>query len=456
MVAEIIALLRCSHARHCPTATIATTRNLFMKRASLPKLFTINAYWLGLSFMWNSLHVIILPAVLLHYVPDQLKNTYLGLLTFFGLVIAMIVQPISGAKSDRWRSSWGRRRPLILAGTLVDYIFLAVLGWAGGLLWLAVGYIGLQFSSNVAHGPAQGLLPDHVPPEQMGAASAIKNLADMLGLVISSLLMGRLVDPDIVQPLLPIAIVGAVLAVGAAITLLGVHELPSLQPVPESKQPHVNDDSSVPNAVQPSLKSSFAWLIASRFAFLLGIYDIQVFAQYYIRDVIVVDNPVKLTGDLLAAITVALVIFSLIGGWLGDRIGHHRLIYIACAVAAAGSSLLLLAHTPVTLLLSGAVLGSGIGLFLTSNWALFNELTPLAKAGMYLGLTNLATAGAGAVGRLGGPLIDFLNNANPGLYTGYSAMFIFGAVCSLVSALLLWKAKRIASKAGLIPQTRLV
>jgi MFS family permease len=81
----------------------------------------------------------------------------------------------------------------------------------------------------------------------------------------------------------------------------------------------------------------------------------------------------------------------------------------------------------------------GIGLFLTSNWALLNILAPGDQAGRYIGLTNLATAGAGAVGRLGGPLIDLLNNAQPGFFAGYTSMFIFGAVCSLASALLLWR-----------------
>ena len=53
-----------------------------MKRANLLNLIVLNAYWFGLSFMWNSLHVIILPAVLLNFVPETLKNTYLGLMTF--------------------------------------------------------------------------------------------------------------------------------------------------------------------------------------------------------------------------------------------------------------------------------------------------------------------------------------------------------------------------------------
>src|SRR5512135_2178524 len=114
-----------------------------MKRISLRDVIFLNAYWVGLSFMWNSLHVIILPAILLHLVPDTQKNTYLGLLTFAGLLIAMLIQPVSGALSDRWVSSWGRRRPLILIGTLFDFAFLAFLGWSGGLGWLALGYIGL-------------------------------------------------------------------------------------------------------------------------------------------------------------------------------------------------------------------------------------------------------------------------------------------------------------------------
>ena len=97
-----------------------------MKRVNVPDLLVLNAYWFGLSVMWNSLHVIILPAVLLNFVPETLKNTYLGLMTFVGLIIAMGVQPISGWLSDRWQSAWGRRRPLMSLGTALNFIFLAL------------------------------------------------------------------------------------------------------------------------------------------------------------------------------------------------------------------------------------------------------------------------------------------------------------------------------------------
>jgi MFS family permease len=100
-----------------------------------------------------------------------------------------------------------------------------------------------------------------------------------------------------------------------------------------------------------------------------------------------------------------------------------------------------MARDATSLLVFGAVTGVGIGLFITANWALLNRLAPLAQAGVYLGLTNLATAGSGAVGRLMGPLIDVLNNANPGQFDGYAAMFVFGAVCTGLSGVLLVKVK---------------
>ena len=405
-----------------------------MKKAHTLDLLIINAYWFGLAVMWNSLHVIILPALLLLYVPENQKNTYLGLMTFFGLIIAMIVQPISGSISDRWRSRWGRRRPLITLGTVLDFIFLGILAWAGGLVGLAIGYIGLQFTSNIAHGPAQGLIPDRVPREQHGAASGFKNLFDMGGLVVASLLMGNLLDPESPNPLIPLAVVAGILLVGGFITILGTREKPTITSEFNAKFKPWLEIKKISKRDLP-----YAWLIASRFFFLLGIYDIQVFAQYYIRDVIPTANPIKLTGDLLASITLALILFAMAGGWLGDRIGHKRVQYFASGVGTVGCLLLLMARDSTSLLVFGGITGVGIGLFITANWALLSRMAPMAEAGIYLGLTNLATAGSGAIGRLMGPLIDGLNNANPGAFSGYTAMFIFGAFCTAMSAILLVK-----------------
>ncbi|RJP53708.1 MAG: MFS transporter [Anaerolineaceae bacterium] len=412
-----------------------------MKRLSLPQLLALNAYWVGISFMWNALHPIILPAVLLNFVPDAKKNTWLGILTFVGLIIAMIIQPLAGALSDNWHSRWGRRRPLIVLGTLFDFIFLAILGWAGGLTWLFIGYIGLQFSSNLAHGPLQGLLPDRVPASQLGTASSLKNFMDMLSLVIVSLLAGRLMDSSTRDATLILSVILAVLAVSAAITIFGTREEPTDSP----QSPQTKNLGALRGLRGDTFRinfrenASYWWLIAERGLFLLGIYGVQAFAQYYLQDVLRVPDPPKQTGDLLAAITIGLVILVLIGGWLTDKFGAKKVLYAASIITTIGMSLMLLARDMSTLTIFASIIGGGIGLFLTSNWALANALAPSDQAGKFLGLTNLATAGSGALARLEGPAIDALNDAAPGQWVGYTALFVFGAVCTFASMFLLKK-----------------
>ena len=411
-----------------------------MKPARWHELLVLNTYWLGLSFMWNGLHVIILPAVLLNYVPAELKNTALGMLTFTGLIIAMLVQPLSGVLSDRWVSRWGRRRPLILLGTLGDFIFLAILGWAGGLPWLALGYIGLQFSSNMAHGPMQGLMPDQLPPGAARRRLGIQKpdrYARHGGLVA---LPGAAVRPCR-RPPQPAA-GGDHRGIGRGGSSHadrrareGCPAYPSAQPM--RRQNRLSGPAPLAALFHHGALSPYARLIIARFAFLLGVYGIQTFAQYYVQDVLKAADPPKLTGDLLAAIAVSLIIFALLGGWLGDRFGHIRMHYVAGGIATLGSLLMLFARTPLTLLIFGSVFGIGIGLFLTANWALASLLAPPGDAGKYLGLTNIATAGSAAVGRLLGPLIDLANNARPGEYLGYTGLFLFSAVCALGSIFLI-------------------
>ncbi len=404
-----------------------------MKRVSLWRMILMNGYWVGLSFMWNALHPIILPAILLNYVPDARKNTWLGLLTFVGLIIAMIVQPVSGAVSDGWRSRWGRRRPLILVGTLFDFVFLSLLAWAGGLAWLVIGYVGLQFSSNIAHAPLQGLLPDRVPNEQIGVASSLKTFMDMLSLILASLLAGRLIDPVSRDPGLIMGVVMGLLAVGLIVTLAGTPETPT------HEVPRYKAEGGFFEQFRVDLREnrSYWWVIGERGLFLLGIYGVQAFAQYYLQDVLRVPDPPRQTGDLLAALTVSLVVLVLIGGWMVDRFGAKRILYAGTLTAAAGMLIMMPVRSMTGLLFSGMVLGAGIGLFLTANWALANKLAPLQEAGKYLGLSNLATAGSGALARLEGPVLDWLNALWPGRWAGYTLLFIFGAACMLLSMILL-------------------
>ncbi len=415
-----------------------------MKPTRTVSLFAVNAYWPGIAFLWNSLHLIVLPSLLLTMVDPARKNTALGLLTFGGLVLATVVQPLSGALSDGWTSRFGRRRPWMVLGTAFDLAFLAVIAASRDLPTLALGYLGLQLSSNIAHGPAQGLMHDRVPAGQLGRASGIKNLLDMSGLVASSLLVARLIAPTNPDPSLAMGWIAAVLVAGLLIVLFGVRETPT-PPSGESLGTRLR------SALRVDLRASPAFwrLIAGRFVFLLSVYPIQAFAQYYVRDRLNAPNPVELTGNLMAAIVLSLIAFSVLGGYLVDRLGRRRMHVVAVVLVGIGSLLMLPARTPAAVLVFGSIVGAGIGVFLTANWALANDLSPVGQAGKYLGLTNIATAGAGATSRLAGPIIDGLNLAAPGQFLGYAALFVGAAVLSSASLLAL---RRLPEPASVKPK----
>jgi Na+/melibiose symporter-like transporter len=397
------------------------------------KMLSINTYWVGLSFMWNSLHVILLPVILLQFTPEGLKNTYLGALTFFGLIIAMVLQPISGAISDNWHSKWGRRRPLILIGTLFDFLFLAMLGWAGGLVWVFIGYLGLQFSSNIAHGPAQGLLPDLIPEDRIGEASGIKNFMDMSGIIVASLVVGNMLGPQNENVNAVLLVIMLVLAVFTAVTLIWAKEKPSTGEGSKTTAPSLREQLRV----DVRGNKPFFWMIAHRLLFLVGIYALQSFIFYFVQDFLQAPDAAKTTGNLTATLGVLLVITALAGGWLTDRFGSAAMTITAGVLATIGYLLLLTVHDVNLLTWVGALIGAGMGFFLTANWAMANHLAPKAESGKYMGLTNLATAGAAALARLEGPGIDFFNNANQGAWYGYKGMFIFAAVCTVASLFLL-------------------
>ena len=304
------------------------------------------------------------------------------------------------------------------------------MGKAGAFPALLIAYVLLQLASNSAHGPAQGLIPDLVPAERRGLASGIKNLFDMGGLVVASLVAGQLVASGDVT--FAFAVIIVVLALTTLVTVLFTRESPAPQsPVGEAGH-GVSSGLRDVLRVEPRRHPAYTRLIAGRFLVLLGIFSVQAFAQYYIADRLGVANAAQVTGNLLATIGLALTLLVFPAGLLSDRFGRVRLNVFAGGLASLGLFLLVFARSVTSLYAFGAIIGIATGIFLSVNWALATDLIPQDEAGKYLGLSNIATAGAGAVSRLAGPMIDGLNAVRPGEFWGYPALFVLAGLSALM------------------------
>ena len=388
---------------------------------------TLNAYWFALSFLWNSMGPILLPTLVPMLVPESQKGSALGILTALGLIIAIIVQPAAGAWTDGRTTRWGKRRPYIVGGTLFDVVFLLLMAFSGSYIVLLVGYLLLQTSSNIAHGPYQGYIPELVPEAKRGAASGVARFLEIVGIIVTSLVVGNWVGQG--QIVLAFVAIIFFLLFTMVITALFVTEVPFDGAGTPSTTPAKTAGSAQNTSPLHMIfysRDFFLWLV-SRLLILLGSNLVRNYALYFLKDVLGLSNPAKEVGNLLAIIAVAIVVVVYPAGALSDRIGRKWLIVASGVLGAIGAVMLMTATTLTMVLIDGAIIGVSIGIFLSVNWAWATDLIPAEESGRFLGISNLATAGSGVLAGVGGLMLDFFNAQSPNL--GYTALYLTAAIC---------------------------
>lgn len=464
-----------------------------------PLLISVNLFWLGLNTRNNAVNIFMIYLVERFTQPD-VHNTALGAMRTAGLVIAMLVQPAVGLLSDRSRSRFGRRRPFIAVGVLLDLIFLTLMALSGSYWGLLAVVMLIQVSSNISHGALQGLIPDLVPEEQRGQASALKAIFELLPVV----LLGFTIAPLVGAGHFPwaVAATGAALLVIMLITVSWVREKPLAETANVPLAPALlrvlgmmagivvgaavglaaggvvgglaggaawllgradyaraaalmaggvtmmavtvlaGTWAGVRQTIGKTTHdtSSFRWWVANRLMFLAAITSIQLFAPYFLMYAFHYssEQAVEKSGMLFSVVGVCTLLSALPAGWLSDRWGQKRLVALSGALAAVGTGIVLTTIWQPSLVLlyaAGVVLGLATGLFVTINWAMGTRLAPPEEAGRWLGVSNLAGAGAGMIGTgIGGPLADALNAIAPGLgyftiFAGYGLLFLLSIAC---------------------------
>jgi MFS family permease len=479
------------------------------------ELLGLNGYQLGLSMASTVITPLLLPALVILYMPPEKKNTYTALVYVAGLAVAMFIQPVMGMWSDRSTAKLGRRRPFIIIGALLNILFLFIFG--GSLLFqnsplnkffmstfgittslavLLLGTLLLQFSSNISQAGQQGLIPDVVPEHQRGKASGFKAIMETIPAALA-LLVGGFVDKK--QFWVVIFILMAFYLGTMVWTELSTKEIPLTEKPPRPtgrpilrmffltvifvgitqlalwmvKQSAnwlpmgstplwqrvglvgmmgligmagsifigVYFGAQVGIGKEARNQKSFIWWVTTRLMFLAAIGSTRNFAMNFVRDVLKFPNAASLTTIIMAVLFVFILIASILSGYLTDKLGHKKLLVAAGIFAIIGISLLVFARDIPMVMIASAFLGLGTGTFNSANWALGTNLVPAKDAGRYLGISNLAGAGAGIVGSsIGGPLADYFNAIRPGL--GYPVIFALYGGLFLLSVLLLPKIVR--------------
>ncbi|MFV2062134.1 MAG: MFS transporter [Chloroflexota bacterium] len=423
-------------------------------------LLRVSLYWLGLSSIFAGLGTVLASRLVFDGLvanQDEAGRT-LALLFIPGALIAIIVQPTIGSISDYTASRWGRRKPYIFIGTILDVIFLAGIAFSQEIIAIAAFIALLQFSSNFAQGPYQGYVPDLVPAPQVGLASALVGMMQVFGNVTGFIVAGLALMTS---------------RYDLALIALGLIELLTMLSVVI----HVRDSRPPRRRAGRSWRSvaaeawgtdilrerSFLWLIASRLAVLMAGGILVNLALFYLARSLGYSEDTSGVAVIfvVAMIALATVVAVIPAARLSDRVGRKAVIYGSCVIGAIGLALVALAPALFTgpelvpaapsedvpalvgrllddarfvIALVGVILyGLSAGTFLAVDWALLTDIIPKASSGRYMGLSNVATASAGVLSlSLGGTLMDFVGGSNGPQAALWMGVALFGVAIVLL------------------------
>ena len=405
------------------------TRVLTTSRLSFGRLAAINAFWFGGGAHWQPIYISLIP-VGATLVAGSRADLLIGRVTAAGGIFALLTPILVGWLSDRTVSRWGRRRPWMVAGTILNIVGLGLLAFAAGPLALIAAYLVVQLSNNAGGAAYTGVIPDVVPAEDRGRASGLLGTMNQLGTIVGVGLVtvGFKVYGDTRAGLLVgYGAIALILAITLVITVIAVKEPPTVRRASGSAPIPLTPAAVICGAAflvavmalfaillvplgtllgpvvalfligsmvtvlaarrlpkltaffQAFRSNDFFWTFATRALVTLGIFSILPFMELYFRDVVRSKSAGAASSLWLLAVIAGAVIPSIVGGILSDRTGRRKLfVYLSSGLQAAVVSVLLfgLIRSLTVLYVLGILYGIGYGAYYAVDWALACDVLP--------------------------------------------------------------------------------
>jgi MFS family permease len=345
--------------------------------------------------------------------------------TGLGAVVAMVVNPLAGALSDRTTSRFGRRRPWIAGGAVGTAAALLLVGRMQSIPWIVVAWCLTQVAVNSMQAGLAACVPDRVPVSQRGAVSGWIGIASTAAVVVAAALVTT------VGGRWAYLLLAVIVVVSAAPYVFSTTDRPLLRTgEPEFRRPAPGRFSRRRRA----WSHDFGWAWLTRFLMVLGNALAVVYLLYFLRRIgfskIFPGHPAE-DGlvILLTVYTLAVTATTVIAGRNSDRTGHRRRpVAIAGAVMAVAALLLAVRPTWPALLISALILGIGFGVYLSVDQALVTQVLPSAAGrAKDLGVISVASsAGQAMAPAIAAPLVTYLG--------GFTALYLCVAVVVLLGS----------------------
>jgi maltose/moltooligosaccharide transporter len=409
-----------------------------MKKFNYGKIFLLGFGFFGVSVIWSIYNA---------FVPLFLANKFglspalIGLFMTFDNIAALFIQPPVGAWSDRLRTKIGRRMPFILIGAPIGALAFGLIPMAAVLPLFVACTSTLLLSMAFWRTPVVALMPDITPSQYRSQANGVINLMGGVGTIIASLVGSTLYEINVNFPFW----MGSGLVVVAAVLVFIFIKEPK-QFAEAEKQP--NMFQSLKEVAQDKDKSGLRILLAIFFWF-LAYTGIEAFLTLYATKQLGI--PEGDAGRMMGHMGIFFVLFALVAGIVGSRIG--RRITISIGIVSMAVLILFIAFLPASLLTTTLTKLPALGTIRVVNlflmgagiaWSFINinslpmvvDLTTLARVGTFTGLYYLFSTFSAIVGPNLNGLIVTLNHNN------YNTMMYVGPGFLLIALILMLGVKR--------------
>jgi maltose/moltooligosaccharide transporter len=396
---------------------------------SVPKTFLLGFGFLGVSVVWAMYNA---------YVPVFLKSTFelrsslIGGIMTIDNIFAIVLLPFLGALSDRTRSRLGRRRPYILVGSILAFVFFILIPYTNlyqvlGLMMLTI--ILMNLSMALFRSPVIALMPDITPSRFRSQANGVINFMGGLGALLVYFGGKPLYDRNIAVPF----VVGGFVMFGASMLVVLFIREPN---VPTAASPSEGPRTSLAASfreLRGNLKDVFAGEKSLLFVLLgilfwfMGFNAIETFFTSYGRFYLGIKE--STAALILGFFSVTFMVTSIVSGLLAARIGRRRTIRIGIAVVGVVLvvSLFLRSFGPLASVF--VVGGFGWALINVNSLPMVVDMTTVEKVGGYTGLYYFFSQAANIIAPwAAGVLIDVF---------GYPALMVFSAAMFAVSFIMM-------------------
>ena len=404
------------------------------KKLGVWNLLALNFYWFPNNILCTGLLIIIMPAKVLQLVGARASTGHLSEVQLIGDVVAIIAAPLFGAISDHWITRMGRRRPQMIVGLIGNVFFFLMMGFAHDFSTFLVGFAGVQLFNNISGSAFQGLIPDLVPPQQRGQASAFFGLYDNAAVLVGALLATVLAGMGYWYA------ASALLVLGVAVTIFFVQE-----PVPPKGEPFKLGRFFASFLIGGPGYRDYWWVFVTRFLVMMGLYVLEYFLSYYLRFVLHVRNPQPDILIILAVLTVAALVAAVIGGHVSDRIKRRRILVSTAGILMGACSLVFVFLDSLTaIFVAAALFGVGYGAFKSVDLALVVDTLPSTAAAKDMGIWGISTTLPQSLSATIGLAMAALVIPAVGVGEGYRLMFAVTFVLFVLGSILVWQIRKVA------------